>query len=70
MRHSKPVRLETALAVFPFGRHCFQLCRCGAVGNRTYQEAKAMYRDSESRDSESRDSEIAPTEELNDPTKF
>ena len=23
-----------------FGRHCFQLCRCGAVGNRTYRGAK------------------------------
>ena len=20
-----------------FGRHCFQQCRCGAVGNRTYR---------------------------------
>ena len=31
MRQSKPVRLETAPTVFSFGRHCFQLCRCGAV---------------------------------------
>ena len=37
MRHSKPVRLETAPTVLPFGRHCFQLCLCGAVRNRTYR---------------------------------
>ena len=51
MRYSKPVRLETAPTgpagnagrletaptVLPFGRHCFQLCLCGAVKNRTYR---------------------------------
>ena len=33
----KPRLLYTVL---PFGRHCFQQCLCGAVGNRTYQGAK------------------------------
>ena len=43
MRHSKPVRLETAPTVLPFGRHCFQQCRCGAVGNRTYRVGESVY---------------------------
>ena len=37
MRHAKPVRLETTSTGLPFGRHCFQLCLCGAVRNRTYR---------------------------------
>ena len=28
---------ENAPTVLPFGRHCFQLCISGAVGNRTYR---------------------------------
>ncbi len=26
-----------------FGRHCFQLSRCGAVGNRTYRVGAGVY---------------------------
>ena len=37
MRHAKPGRLETAPTSLSFGRHCFQLCLCGASGNRTYR---------------------------------
>ncbi len=29
--------LENAPTVLPSGRHCFQLCLCGAVRNRTYR---------------------------------
>ena len=41
MRHAKPVRLKTAPTALPFGRHCFQLYRCGAVKNRTYRGESA-----------------------------
>ena len=43
MRQSKPVRLQTAPTVLPLGRHCFQLCRCGAVRKPHLPGVESVY---------------------------
>ena len=43
MGHSKPVRLKTAPTVLPFGRHCFQQCRCGVVRKPHLPGGESVY---------------------------